>query len=78
MCAFSSAFPPLMSTPWEAPFPVATIIAVGVARPKAHGQATTSTEIPNCNANSNHPWLPVSYVSEKIQKFQGQTIPTML
>ncbi|GER38346.1 2-dehydro-3-deoxyphosphooctonate aldolase [Striga asiatica] len=53
LCAFSRAVPPLISTPREAPFPVATITAVGVANPRAQGQATTNTEIPNCKANSN-------------------------
>ena len=31
--------------PKEAPFPEPTIIATGVAKPKAHGQATTKTLI---------------------------------
>src|SRR5215469_6700693 len=35
--------PPLIRIPCSAPFPVPTIIAVGVARPRAHGQATTRT-----------------------------------
>ena len=35
-----------MSIPFSAPFPVPTIIAVGVARPRAHGQDTTSIAIP--------------------------------
>ena len=30
--------------PFSAPFPVPTIMAVGVARPRAHGQAMTSVE----------------------------------
>ncbi len=33
----------LNKTPLSAPFPVPAIIAVGVARPSAHGQAITST-----------------------------------
>ena len=37
----------LMSIPFEAPTPVPTITAVGVARPRAHGHAVTSTETPN-------------------------------
>ncbi len=35
--------PPLIRMPCSAPFPVPTMIAVGVASPNAHGQATTST-----------------------------------
>ena len=32
--------------PFSAPLPVPTIMAVGVARPRAHGQDITSTAIP--------------------------------
>jgi len=32
-----------MRIPFSAPFPVPTMIAVGVARPRAQGQAMTST-----------------------------------
>ena len=39
----SSTSPPLISTPRLAPRPVPTMIAIGVARPRAHGQATMST-----------------------------------
>ena len=39
----SRTSPPLMITPRDAPRPVPTIIAVGVARPSAHGQAMIST-----------------------------------
>ena len=38
-----SASPPLISSPASAPRPVATITAVGTARPIAHGQAMIST-----------------------------------
>ncbi len=40
-CAASNGSPPLISTPFAAPTPVPTITAVGVARPSAHGHATT-------------------------------------
>ena len=59
----SKASPPLINTPYSAPFPVPTIIAVGVASPNAHGQAITKTEINIVNANTplspaiNHPIL---------------------
>ena len=51
LCALSNAWPPLIRTPWEAPTPVPTITAVGVAKPRAHGQAMTMTEMPNCSAS---------------------------
>ncbi len=41
--AISSASPPRMRIPASAPRPVPTMIAVGVARPIAHGQATITT-----------------------------------
>ena len=34
---------PLIKMPWVAPTEVPTMIAVGVARPRAHGQDTTTT-----------------------------------
>ena len=43
--AVSKALPPLINTPFCAPIPVPTITAVGAARPRAQGHATTSTEI---------------------------------
>jgi hypothetical protein len=42
--AVSSASPPLMRMPFSAPRPVPTMIAVGVASPRAHGHAMMSTE----------------------------------
>ena len=44
-CATSSASPPLMRMPASAPRPVPTMIAVGVARPIAHGHATITVAI---------------------------------
>ena len=43
LCAVSSAAPDLMRTPCSAPRPVPTMMAVGVARPRAQGQAIVST-----------------------------------
>ena len=48
---FSRISPPLIKIPYEAATPVPTITAVGVAKPRAHGQAITKVEIPNPNAN---------------------------
>src|SRR5699024_12723742 len=42
LCVVSSATPLLMRTPFSAPLPVPIMIDVGVARPSAQGQATTS------------------------------------
>ena len=44
---FSKTSPPLINSPRSAPIPVPTKIAVGVANPKAQGQATTITAIAN-------------------------------
>src|SRR5699024_12593834 len=43
--------PLLIKTPFSAPLPVPTIIAAGVAKPKAHGQAITRTEMVIDKAN---------------------------
>ena len=49
--AASITSPPLNSQPCFAASPDETVITVGVARPKAHGQATTRTAIASCRAN---------------------------
>ena len=41
----SRASPLRIRMPWEAPSPVPTMMAVGVARPRAQGQAMTRTEV---------------------------------
>ena len=48
--AASSASPPRIRIPSSAALPVPTMMAVGVARPSAHGQATISTAIAACSA----------------------------
>ena len=48
--ACSSTSPPLKSMPSCAPTPEPTITAVGVARPSAHGHATTRVAAPNMKA----------------------------
>ena len=45
-CAVSKASPDLMRIPFSAPLPVPTIMAVGVASPKAQGQEMTRTAMP--------------------------------
>ena len=42
--------------PFSAPIPVPTMIAVGVANPKAQGQATTKTAIANRKLNTISAW----------------------
>jgi len=53
LCVVSRASPPLIKTPYSAPFPVPTIMAVGVARPNAQGQAITNTAIKIVKANTS-------------------------
>ena len=48
----SNASADLIKIPFAAPRPVPTMIAVGVASPRAHGQEITSTEIATESANS--------------------------
>ena len=49
VCSSAVAF--LKRIPFDAPLPEPAIIATGVARPRAHGQLITSTEIPRANEN---------------------------
>ena len=51
--AVSSASALLMRMPFSAPLPVPTMMATGVARPRAQGQEMTSTEMPMDSAKSN-------------------------
>lgn len=48
---FSKMSAPLIRIPLEAASPVPTMTAVGVARPRAHGQAITRVEMPKSKAN---------------------------
>ncbi len=41
--AVSSASPPRIKTPFSAPLPVPTMMEVGVAKPRAQGQAIIKT-----------------------------------
>ena len=50
--AVSRASADLIRMPCSAPFPVPTMMATGVARPRAQGQDTTRTAIPVLMANS--------------------------
>ena len=80
-CAiFSNAPPPLIKIPVFAPKPVPTIIAVGVARPKAQGQAITKTEtlwtIASCQSCVRKP--VASNVMSAIPKTTGTKILEIL
>ena len=55
-----SASPPLISTPSSAPLPVATITAVGTARPIAQGQAMISTATPAARPRTTPPSPPTT------------------
>lgn len=59
----SNISPPLIKIPNEAAIPVPTITAVGVAKPRAHGQAITRVEIPKLKANTNLDLLPMNSFS---------------
>lgn len=48
----------MIKTPWLAPTPVATMTAVGVARPRAQGHAITTTDIENMREKTKQ--LPLS------------------
>src|SRR5690606_32273237 len=51
----SMASPPLNITPFEAPLPIPTMTAVGVASPRAHGQATTNIATAGIIADARSP-----------------------
>ena len=53
LCAVSRLSPPLISTPFSAPRPVPTMIAVGVASPRAQGHAMMRTATKFTNAIVN-------------------------
>ena len=61
-CSRDTAF--LNKTPRLAPTPFPTMIATGVARPSAHGQLITSTEIALAREKPNE--CPVSTQAKKV------------
>ena len=75
LCASSKATPLLINTPFSAPLPVLTIIAVGVANPSAQGQAITSTEINILRENSRFS-LPIKYQASAANTERTITIGT--
>ena len=74
--ASSSAAPSLIRIPAFAPWPVPTMIAVGVARPRAQGQAITSTATALIKArvkSPDHPHQPT-----KVSTAMAQTTGTKI
>ena len=64
--AISKAWAERTRMPCSAPLPVPTIMAVGVARPKAQGQEITSTPMPIDMANSK--LFPMSSQTAKVTR----------
>ena len=62
--------------PFSAPFPVPTMMATGVARPSAHGQEITSTEIALVSANENS--APVSIHTMNVTMAIPMTVGTKI
>ena len=75
LCVVSKAAPLLIKTPFSAPLPVPTMIAVGVAKPSAHGQAITSTEIVIVRAKIHDSW-PKKYHNKPESTAKTMTIGT--
>ena len=61
-----SASPPLISTPSSAPLPLATITAVGTARPMAQGQAMISTATAAAKARTSGASVAATYHTPKV------------
>ena len=75
LCADSSASPPFISIPFSAPLPVPTIMAVGVARPNAHGHAITNIDI-NIVSENTISFPPTKYQSNELTIAITKTVGT--
>ena len=75
-CASSSAAPSRMRMPFSAPLPVPTMIAVGVARPIAQGQAMMRTAIAVDSANGRLGSGPKSSQTAKVRAATPSTAGT--
>ena len=60
----SNESPPFINIPFSAPFPVPTITAVGIAKPKAHGQDITTIDVKTSKDNSR-PMPAMKYQNKK-------------
>ncbi len=76
--AFSKCSPPLMRMPFSAPLPVPTMIEVGVASPKAQGQAITKTAVMLISALVKLPGAPMKYQPRKVKAATPTTTGTNL
>ena len=74
--ATSSASPPRTRIPASAPFPVPTMIAVGVARPMAHGQAMITTPMNAVSASVNRGSGPSSIHATNVRLATSRTSGT--
>ncbi len=76
--AASSASPPRTRIPASAPFPVPTMIAVGVARPMAHGQAMMTTPMNAVSARVNRGSGPRTNQTTKVTAAVSSTAGTKI
>ena len=74
--AVSSASPPRMMIPASAPRPVPTMMAVGVARPMAHGQAMTRTAMNEVSAKVRLGSGPATNQTTNVSAARPRTIGT--
>ena len=70
--AFSSASPPRIRMPFSAALPVPTMIAVGVASPRAQGQAMIRTAIAACRAKVSTRLGPEDQPADEGQRREHQ------
>jgi len=76
LCAVSKASAERIRMPFVAPLPVATVIDIGVARPRAHGQAMISTDTAATRAKMNAGGGPTSTQATKVQMAMAITAGT--
>ena len=74
----SSASPPRMRIPTSAPLPVPTMIAVGVARPIAHGQAMITTPMNAVSASVTRGSGPTRNQATNVRAATTSTIGTKI
>jgi hypothetical protein len=77
-CAVSRLSPLRIRMPCSAPFPVPTMIAVGVARPKAQGQAMIRTPTKFSRPNRNAGLGPKAHQTTKVKTAIPMTVGTKM
>ena len=75
-CSASIASAFLNNTPIVAPFPVATMIDIGVASPSAHGQAMMSTATAFTTAYAIRGWGPAAAQPRNVRSAISITLGT--